>query len=192
MGLLSIIASLMAIVGFITFGFTETVCGTPPNRFHSGTIENASVILHGYDYDFSHFKHPATDTVFNGTTNPLFQGNFSVAGTDISFLFQNVNQNCKPFMTKGPNSSISGNLDWYFPCHPYNQFGNSTPDLSDYGSSEFCHTSSSSRSELASMKPDGQVYYTWDDVRNPNRNLAVFESWVISSLFHMISVSHFN
>jgi chitin synthase len=22
----------------------------------------------------------------------------------------------------------------------------------------------------------GQVYYTWDDVKNPNRNLAVFES----------------
>ncbi|KAH9910776.1 uncharacterized protein BXZ73DRAFT_30792, partial [Epithele typhae] len=32
-GLLLIIISLMAIVGFITFGFTEVVCGTQPNRF---------------------------------------------------------------------------------------------------------------------------------------------------------------
>jgi chitin synthase len=29
---------------------------------------------------------------------------------------------------------------------------------------------------LAAMKPAGQVYYTWDDIRDPNRNLAVFES----------------
>ena len=29
---------------------------------------------------------------------------------------------------------------------------------------------------LAAMKPEGQVYYTWDDVQDPNRNLVVFES----------------
>lgn len=97
MGLLSIIAVLMAGVGFLTFGFTEAVCGKPPNRFHSGQIENASVIIHGYDYDFSHFKHPATQNVFNGQTNPLLQGNWNVAGADISFMFQITNENCKPF-----------------------------------------------------------------------------------------------
>ncbi|KAJ6613576.1 hypothetical protein B0H10DRAFT_1760150, partial [Mycena sp. CBHHK59/15] len=34
MGLISIILSLMAAVGFITFDFTQAMCGTPPNRFH--------------------------------------------------------------------------------------------------------------------------------------------------------------
>ncbi|KAJ3546178.1 hypothetical protein NM688_g5541 [Phlebia brevispora] len=179
MGLLSIIAALMAAVGFLTFGFTETVCGKPPNRFHNGFIENASVIIHGYDYDFSHFKHPATDTIFNGTTNPLYQGNFSVAGADISFMFQITNQNCKPFITKAANSSISGDLDWYFPCNAYNQFGTSPVDLSGYGSSEFCHVSEVARQGLAAMQPQGQVYYTWDDVKNSQRNLAVFESTVV-------------
>ena len=29
---------------------------------------------------------------------------------------------------------------------------------------------------LAATKPEGQVYHTWDDVRDPNRNLAAFES----------------
>ena len=29
---------------------------------------------------------------------------------------------------------------------------------------------------LAAMKPECQVYYTWDDFRDPNRNSAVFES----------------
>ena len=50
MGLLSLIAVLMAGVGFLTFGFTQTVCGKPPLRFPSGTIQTGSVIIHGYDY----------------------------------------------------------------------------------------------------------------------------------------------
>lgn len=166
----------MAGVGFLTFGFTETVCGKPPNRFHSGTIENASVIIHGYDYDFSKFKHPQAGSTFNGQTNPLLEGNWHVAGADISFMFQNVGQNCKPFITKAANSTISGDPNWYFPCNVYNQFGTSQVNLTGYDSSTNCHLSSRSRSLLASMEPQGQVYYTWDDVRNPKRNLAVFES----------------
>lgn len=174
----------MAIVGFITFGFTETVCGKPPNRFHAGTIENASVIIHGYDYDFSRFKHPQAGSTFDGQTNPLLEGNWHVAGADISFMFQNVGQNCKSIITKAANSSIaspsgdSTDPEWYFPCNVYNQFGTSQINLTGYDQSTNCHLSSTSRSQLASMESQGQVYYTWDDVRNSNRNLAVFESYV--------------
>jgi chitin synthase len=32
---------------------------------------------------------------------------------------------------------------------------------------------------LSAMKPQGQVYFTWSDVRNTSRNLAVFESCVL-------------
>ncbi|KAH9947090.1 glycosyltransferase family 2 protein [Amylocystis lapponica] len=145
MGLIGIIMALMAVVGFITFGFTETVCGTPPNRYHAGSVENASVIIHGYDYDFSKFNHPAVGN-FDGHSNPLFEGGWNAAGMDISFLFQNT------------NGSV-----------------NST----NYGSDTTCHTASTARSSLASMKAMGQVYYTWDDVKNPNRNLAVFEETVV-------------
>ena len=178
MGLLSIIISLMAGVGFLTFGFTETVCGQPPNRFQSGHIQNASVIIRGYDYNFSNFKHPAGGP-FDGNANPLFEGNWNVAGADISFMFQNVNQNCRNFINKAANSTITGdhtNLDWYFPCNVYNQFGTSPANFTGYDSSTSCHTSSKARSQLSSIKPLGQVYYTWDDVRNPKRNLVVFES----------------
>ena len=170
----------MAGVGFLTFGFTEAVCGTPPNRFHAGSIENASIIIHGYDYDFSRFKHPSAGSTFNGQTNPLLEGDWHVAGADISFMFQNVGQNCKQFITKAANSSIAGNTEpeWYFPCNVYNQFGTSPQNLTGYDSSTNCHVTTTSRTQLASMTPQGQVYYTWDDVRNPSRNLAVFESYV--------------
>ena len=180
MGLLSIIATLMAGVGFLTFGFTETVCGKPPNRFHSGSIENASVIIHGYDYDFSKFEHPSAGDTFNGSTNPLFIGDWNVAGADISFMFQIVNEHCKPFITKAANSTIQGDLGWYFPCNVYNQFGTSKINQTGYGSSANCHTALSSREDLAALQPMGQVYYTWDDVKNPKRNLAVFESCVFA------------
>ena len=73
----------MAVVGFITFGFTEVVCGTQPNRFQSGHIDTASVIIHGYDYDFSTFNHPAVGD-FNGKTNPLFVGGWGAAGAGVS------------------------------------------------------------------------------------------------------------
>ncbi|KAI0673927.1 glycosyltransferase family 2 protein [Trametes maxima] len=180
-GLLFIICCLMAIVGFITFGFTEVVCGTQPNRFQSGTIDTASVIIHGYDYDFSKFNHPAVGP-FNGKTNPLFEGGYGAAGADISFLFQNVNQNCRQFMKKAANSSISGSdgsLDWYFPCNVYNQYGTSGVNLTGYDSGTFCHASSKARSQLANLKPQGQVYYTWDNIHNSTRNLAVYESTVL-------------
>lgn len=90
MGLLSIIMTLMAGVGFITFGFTQAVCGTPATRFRAGTVGNSSVIIHGYDYNFFNVEHSTSDS-FNGSdTNPLFSGGWNVARNDISFMFQNT------------------------------------------------------------------------------------------------------
>ena len=177
-GLISIILSLMAGVGFLTFGFTLAVCGTPPTRYHTGEIQNASVVIHGYDYDFSNFNHPAVGT-WTGNQNPLYIGNWNAAGNDISFLFQKVNQRCRNLITKASNSTITGNngdLNWYFPCNVYNQRGNSGVNLTGVESGGNCHYSSKSLSLLGAMRPAGQVYYTWDDVRDASRNLAVFES----------------
>ncbi|KAH7915734.1 glycosyltransferase family 2 protein [Hygrophoropsis aurantiaca] len=181
MGLLSLILIEMSGVGFITFGFTETVCGTPPNRFHEGQIQNSSVIIHGYDYDFSNFKHPAVDGAFNGSTNPLITGNWQLAGNDASFLFQNTNQNCLGVITKASTSTITGSsglLDWYFPCNVFNPQLQGT-NTSGYGDSTNCHVSTTARQGLAAMNAQGQVYYNWDDVADPQRNLAVFESSVL-------------
>ena len=182
-GLLSVIFCLMAGVGFLTFGFTQTVCGTPPNRFETGTIQNGSVIIHGLDYDFSHFNHPAVGN-FSGKSNPLYEG-WDVAGEDISFMFQNTGGACHGFITAAANSTIptnNGDPEWVFPCNPYNQHGTSAVNTSNYGSATSCHTSSQARSLLAQMESQGQVYYTWNDVADPSRNLAVFERYFIRNL----------
>ena len=183
MGLISIILQLMAGVGFLTFGFTESVCGTPPDRFHGGNIGdgfigNSSVVIHGYDYDFSKFHHPKVGR-FDGNANPVLQTPWNLGGNDASFFFQKVNQNCLGLITKSSTSTITGSgvhLDWYFPCNAYSQYGSKSVNWTDYGSSTNCHTSSKARTSFAGIKPQGQVYYTWQDVQNSNRNLAVYQS----------------
>jgi chitin synthase len=178
MGLISLIVLLMAGVGFLTFGFTEVVCGKPPNRFHTGSIEGASVIIHGFDYDLSHFNHPKVGN-FDGHSNPLFEGGWNAGGNDISFMFQDTNGPCQGLITKASNSSITGKngqLDWYFPCNIYNQYGTSGVNLTGYETNTNCHVNSTARSQLAKLSPMGQVYYSWDDVKSSSRNLAVFES----------------
>lgn len=180
MGLLSFVVILMAGVGFLTFGFTQTVCKKPPLRYHAGTIDKGSLIINGLDYDFSKFNHPAVPGFFNGQQNPLFIDPYNAGGMDASFLFQNVNVNCRSLITASSGSSISkdssGNLGWYFPCNLFNQFGNSPANKTGYDSSTLCHADTKSRQTLASHPANGQVFYTWDDVKNSQRNLAVYES----------------
>ncbi|KAJ7644426.1 glycosyltransferase family 2 protein [Roridomyces roridus] len=180
MGLVSIILSLMAAVGFITFGFTQAVCGTPANRFHGGQIGGSSVVINGFDYDLGTWNHPKAGSTFDGKTNPLFSGGWDVASNDASFLFQKTNQRCLGVVTKANGSSITGTgqlLDWYFPCNVRSQFGTTSPNTTAGTSPTNCHVSS--KGQLSTLRPQGQVYWTWDDLRNSSRSLAVFESTVL-------------
>ncbi|KAJ7874281.1 hypothetical protein B0H13DRAFT_2348691 [Mycena leptocephala] len=102
----------MAVVGFITFGFTQAVCSTPLNRFHGGAIGGSfigkgSVLINGYDYDFGALHHPAAGSIFDGTTNPLFVRNWGIAGNHISFMFQKTTQKCLGVVKKANWSSIT-------------------------------------------------------------------------------------
>ncbi|KAJ6513164.1 glycosyltransferase family 2 protein [Mycena sanguinolenta] len=186
-GLVAIILLVMAFVGFFTFGFTEVVCGSPPKRFHGGDIGTdfigtSSVVINGYDYDFSTFNHPAAGTTFDGTTNPLNTGGWDLGGNDASFLFQKVNQHCLGLITPASGSDIASSgqtLQWYFPCNVRSQYGTTSPNTTGYAISASCHTSSTARSDLSAMQAQGQVYFTWDDVHNTSRNLAVFEQKVL-------------
>jgi chitin synthase len=90
-----------------------------------------------------------------------------------------VNQNCLNLITRASASSITGKgnqLNWYLPCNVYNQFGTSGVNLTGYESSNNCHVSLRSRQLLKNLKREGQVFYSWDQVKDKSRNLAVFES----------------
>ncbi|KHJ30897.1 putative glycosyltransferase family 2 protein [Erysiphe necator] len=183
MGLISIILLIMAFVGFLTFGFTETVCKNPAVRLRVNHIDKGFMIFHGRAYDLSSSKHPAAKGIPNGA-NVLYDLPEKHGGQDGSFLFQNVNGKCKNLITRAPGSDIPTNdkndLAWYFPCQTFNQDGSSqvndsTPDYLGYA----CHTSGDARDAFYSMKSTGDVYFTWDDIKNTSRNLIVYSGNVL-------------
>lgn len=181
MGIVAICAFLMGIVGFITFGFTQVVCGNHGLRVKGGEVNNASMILNGNVYDLGLWKHPAVqDSPFNGTTSPLWMDEWMAGGKDMSFLFQNVNKKCLGLLTPGPAAPAEmkgpdDTMAWYFPCNLYEQNTTLPVNKTGYQDRANCHISPSARSELGKIDASGIVYYTWEQVENPNRNLAVYK-----------------
>lgn len=179
-GIVGICAFLMGIVGYITFGFTQTVCGVQKLRIQGGQVNNGSLVINGYDYDFSSWKHPVALPEFNGSTSPIYMDNWMAGGKDASFLFQNVNKHCLNVIIPANNSGITHNsaneMAWYFPCNLHSQNNSLPTNLTGYTSSTNCHTSSTARSQFNALATTAEVYYTWDMVQDPSRNLAVFKS----------------
>lgn len=185
MGLISIIALFCAFVGYITFGFTQTVCpGGGPMRLQVNKVDTGYMIIHGKAYDLSQSSHPWVRGVTEGA-NVLFDLPEKQGGKDGSFLFQNVNGHCKGLITAADNSDVPSNdngqeLAWYFPCNTFNQDGSSKPNFTvPYYNGWACHTPSNARSAFYDLSSQGDVFYTWDDVKNSSRNLMVYNGDVL-------------
>lgn len=181
MGLISIILSLMAIVGFITFGFTQTVCDAGGSRIDVRKITAQNLVVNGVSFDLGNWNHPPAEPYFNGTGNPLYSETWQAGGKDASFLFQKVNENCQGIITPAPNSAIATDGDrmgWYFPCNLHGVQSEVPVDKTGYDNATTCHTSGKARDALATMRNDKEsrnVYYNWNEVKNISRNLAVYE-----------------
>ena len=182
MGLLSLILMVCTFVGYLTFGFTQTVCPAgSTNRIRINKVDKGFMILHGLAYDLSRSSHPLARGV-PPSANVLFD--LGAGGKDGSFLFQNVNGACKGLITKKAGSDVlendNGDLSWYFPCTPFKQDGSSKPNTTvPYYSGYACHTSTTARDTFYALHPYGDVFFTWDDVRNKSRNLIVYGSDVL-------------
>lgn len=189
MGLISIILVIMAIVGFLTFGFTATVCSAPPERLRVNKVTGGYMIFHGVAYDLSSSHHPPAEGIplrqDRTGANVLFDLPEKHAGQDGSFLFQNVNGHCKGLINKAPNSDVptnnNGELAWYYPCTTFNQDGSTRPNFTNpYYLGYACHTSSNARNAFyLGLKGAADVYFTWDDIRNSSRNLIVYSGSVL-------------
>ncbi|KAH0536312.1 Chitin synthase 4 [Glutinoglossum americanum] len=184
MGLLSIILLIGAFVGFLTFGFTAAVCGKPGLRLKVNHVDTGYMIFHGHAYQLSESEHPVALGIPAGS-NVLYDLPEKFGGKDGSFLFQNVNGACKGLITLSPDSDVptndNGDLAWYFPCMAFNQDGSSKPNktipFDQLGYS--CHTTASGRQHFYSLRQQGEVYFTWDDINNSSRNLMVYSGNVL-------------
>jgi chitin synthase len=189
MGLISIILCIMATVGFLTFGFNQVVCGSPPLRLRINEVGGGYMIFHGVAYDLSRSAHPAADGIpprqNGGGANILFDLPEKNGGKDGSFLFQNVNGRCKGVIERAPGSDIptndNGDLGWYFPCNTFNQDGSSRPNATTpYYPGWACHTTQNARDAFyVQLSGAADVYFTWDDIRNSSRNLIVYSGNVL-------------
>ena len=184
MGLIGIIAMIMAAVGFLTFGFTQTVCGTPPDRYTLGTIDVGSMTFNGYDYNFDGFFHPqvgpfGANTIYN-RTNPIYSEPWSSGGQDGSLLFQKVGAACTNIIS---NHVGGGQPEQYFDCTLVRQDGrggyaNNTERM--------CHTgaivdqfNNGAQPRNSVLKKRGQVSLNWNNITDTSRNLAVYRGSVL-------------
>lgn len=184
MGLLSIILLIAAFVGFLTFGFTQTVCGQPALRLKVNHVTSGYMIFQGEAYDLSRSHHPPAKGIPMGA-NVLYDLPEKRGGQDGSFLFQNVNGKCQGLITKAPGSDVpsnpDGSLAWYFPCTSFNQDGSSPVNQTiPYGQLGYgCHTTEVGRQVFYGLTRQGDVYFDWDDIRNASRNLMVYSGNVL-------------
>lgn len=185
MGLISIILLICGFVGFLTFGFTEAVCGQPATMLRANHVDNGYMIFHGLAYNLQKSRHPAAKGILKDQ-NILYDlgPDQSYGGMDGSFMFQNVNGACKNLITLAPNSDVptnaQGDLAWYFPCNAYRQDGSSKPNMTvPYYPGYACHTTVDGRGAFYQLRSSGEVFYTWDDIKNKSRNLVVYSGSVL-------------
>ena len=183
MGLISIILLICGFVGFITFGFTQAVCGKQKLRLRTNHVDSGYMIFHGEAYNLVNSQHPAALGIPLGS-NVLYDLPQHYGGQDGSFMFQNVNGACKGLITLAKNSDVptnsDGDLAWYFPCTAFSQDGSSKPnDTAEYYLGYACHTTGNGRMSFYNLRSSGDVYFTWEDIRNQTRNLMVYSGDVI-------------
>lgn len=181
-GLISIIIYIGAIVAYLTFGFTKTVCGNSALRLKNTEISTGYISINGKVYLYDGTAPVGSE--FQAEGNNKIKGPWDQAGLDASFLFQNVNGNCHDIIVPTSDSSIphdeNNNLAWYFPCKLIHPDGSSKPNFTTENYAGFnCHTDEKERDAFYELKKTADIYYSWDSIRNSSRNLVVYNGDVL-------------
>ncbi|GMM58018.1 hypothetical protein DAKH74_046340 [Maudiozyma humilis] len=162
-GLMSVIVYAGAFVTYLTFGLSGSLCNYSQRRVLNSDVSRDHVVVHGRAFDYLAWP----DTSYIDVAEDCLFGPAQFGGSDASFVFQNVNGNCRDFIRPRENSTIpvdaaSGDLAWYFPCVTL-PAGNSSA-ASSFALAD-CHLDSASRSQFYALQEYSDVYYTWDQVR---------------------------
>lgn len=188
-GLLSFIAVVMGFVGFLTFGFTQAVCPTPPETVHGGSISKGYLVVRGWAYMLSGWNnHPAIPGQTSNETNILYAP-IDAGGMDASFLFQEIRPESCAQVLKPKSSRFSTTPaqapDVYFPCQMFNPNDTTIKQLTYNAGVSACHLSPTARSTFQQFHTSGvprskggidkaaRLYYDWDNIHSSN-NLMVY------------------
>ncbi|CAO3589157.1 unnamed protein product [Absidia cylindrospora] len=183
-GLCSMILLVMGFVGFLTFGFTISVCPVPPLSVHGGEVSSGYLIIHGWAYMLADWdSHPVIAGVTNGSNTNVLYPPLNGGGMDASFLFQQQidTSSCKSVLT-----NKQGDQPVYFPCQLFSPNSTIPPSSSLFTNHTSCHMSSTATQQLNSFYQDGvpkknegggfnkaaRIYYDWTDLNQDNQYMA--------------------
>ncbi|RCH94197.1 Chitin synthase, class 3, partial [Rhizopus stolonifer] len=182
-GLVSFILFIMGCVGFLTFGFTQTVCPVPPLSVHGGQVSPGYLIINGWAYMLAEWEHPVGPT--DETTNILYPP-INAGGMDASFLFQTLHPECDSvFIPLQQGQPI------YFPCQLFNPNKTEAPLSSQFMNRTGCHFSTNARNLYDRFQIQGipkktggfdkaaRVFYDWEDVKSGD-SLAVYNGDILN------------
>ncbi|ORX80052.1 hypothetical protein K493DRAFT_98927 [Basidiobolus meristosporus CBS 931.73] len=168
MALCTIIFFLCLVVGFLTFGLQQVLCGwRVAPRVRQGTIGSDYTVVHGRAYQIAGYSHSTNSLIPQGGDITAIAGSM-----DISFLFQSTNKGCNR-MWGGSNGAVPAT---FFPC----VVRNSThyPDPTENAAGVGCHLGLNTN-PLRGLPLLGDVYYEWKDIQRKDRNLVVYNGNVL-------------
>ena len=179
MGLVWIILVIMGLVGYITFGFTETVCGTNQRYnlydLQYGDKSNGIVIGYGTAFSMDSFRHPRVegDPDLNGNTTPIYTDRFHLAKSYINLLFPVTGGPCEGVLNTVPNS----NPPRYFDCSVV------TKENTEFEFPNGCHSTEVKDrlfdNKVKNSPRQGDVYVPWDSISNVTQNFMVWRGNII-------------
>ncbi|CAO3673741.1 unnamed protein product [Umbelopsis ramanniana] len=193
-GFITCILAIMGAVGFLTFGFTEAVCPTPPLSFHVADLNKGYISIDGWAYMLASWSdHPPIPGVTSTHSNIMYEP-ISAGGMDATFLFQKVNEACMDIIIPKPGVNVGQQghrLPTYFPCRMFDPHSGIVPDPATYANYSGCHLSPTARSMYFSFqnsgvpKPQGsfdkagRIYYTWNEV-DASDHLVIYNGEVLN------------
>lgn len=98
----------------------------------------------------------------------------------MTFMFQNINMACKGVLN-GRQHDKNGNVWNYFPCVVTSAGGSGTKPIGGLGR-QGCHLGPESikaRQLIKQLRFMGEVYFSWEDIKEPNTNYAVYNGNVL-------------
>ncbi|WFD06047.1 chitin synthase [Malassezia vespertilionis] len=206
-GLIGVILLCMGFVGYITFGFTETVCGVD-QRYDlaeiRGNPESSGMAnLYGEAISLDKFRHipipnapPGFDDVTSAKKNGssiVYSGPFYTAFSYLNLMFPVTGGACDGLLTP---TTQGGTVPRYFECgavrpgylkNPYNaeEKTKSTGNILAYHYPQACHSTQIqnmvSSGKAAGTEKFGVMYFKWADLEEAGRNesMTVWRSNVI-------------
>ncbi|WFD36125.1 chitin synthase [Malassezia cuniculi] len=191
MGMVYIILLCMAFVGYITFGFTNTVCGVEA-RINSTQVAfdgnyNGAMTIHGNAFVLENFTHPLipSNPQLSGTNrNPVYNEPYMVGHKAGNLLFQPIGGVCSGVFTEknGAAPTNSRGVQHYFRCVIIDQNGRVAHE-----DNEMCHPYQTYE-RIAALGTDRAsngltynqtTYLEWSRLNNASRNLAIWRGSVL-------------